>query len=222
METSVTPHSLVNSADHDVPTRPDPALKRRALAVFGACAVADLAIILGYRAHQAGVAGAWVVLSGVVLLAPAIFIAMEPLRGRELRNTLGKEPVVVPWRARFIGVGIAVVLTLIAPYVTGTPWRVALAYFAASAVYLAIWAPLARLQQRGVKPYWRPAWYGFLIAGLTAGLVWTVTAGENPFDGIFKGAFYCMVHYAWARWTTRSAAIRQALAAPAEQSPRAT
>lgn len=209
----------MNAAERDVPAPPDPALRRRGLVVFGACVVADVAIILGYRAHKAGSPGAWMVLVFIALLAPAIFIAMEPFRRWELRNTLGKEPVAVPWRARLVGVGIAVIMTPIARYMTDTPWRVVLAYFAGTAVYFAILAPLARLQQRGVKPYWRPAWYGFLIAGLTAGLVWAITAGEYLFEGAFKGTFYCAVHYAWARWTTRSAAVRDALAGATNQSP---
>lgn len=208
----------MNAADLDAPAPPDPALRRRALAVLAVCVVADLGIIFGYRAQKAGTPGAWMVLSGVALLAPAIFIAMEPLRRWELRNTLGKEPVAVPWRARLVGVGIAVIMTPIARYMTDSPWRVALAYLAGPAVYFAIWAPLARLQQRGVKPYWRPAWYGFLLAGLTAGLVWAITAGEHLFEGAFKGAHYCAIHYAWARWITRSAAIRDALAWATKQS----
>ncbi|HEX8672746.1 MAG TPA: hypothetical protein VF710_12700 [Longimicrobium sp.] len=213
----------MNAADQDAPALPDPALRRRAFAVFGVFAAADVAFVLAYRANTAGQVGASMILLGIALLAvPAAIVAMEPLRRSELRSNLGKEPGAFTWQSGLVALAIAATVVLIFHYVLGVPWRRALATPAGVGAYLAAWVPLARLQRRGVKPYWRPSVYGFLAAGVTGGLVWAAVAGEHPVQGIFKGIWWCAVQYAWVRFAMRNTALQGALsgrATPTEQSP---
>ena len=113
--------------------------------------------------------------------------------------------------ARVVAVILALAgLVSFAAALAGEPWRIALAQGAGVATYLACYYRLTRWQRRGVMPYLRPAWYGFLIAGACGGIV-AAAAAQEPTDRlIISGVIWSLLHYGWVRWATRDSAAAAA------------
>ncbi len=216
----------MKDADPDPPRSPhlDPALRRRARLVFATFVAIDLVLVVVYLGNRGGIAdGASAILFGASMLAGIgiILFAMEPFRRAELRDNLGQEPVPLGSSVWLPAIGLLVPTAVIWHYALGEPWRAALGRAAGIVGYFGVFVPLARLQRRGVKPYWRPAGYGFLLAGATGGLVWALVAGRNPLEGVLQGAIYSALLYGYVRWATRSAAIRPAEQPSGADAPRA-
>jgi hypothetical protein len=159
------------------------------------------------------------ILFGVALLGGllVIVIGMEPFRRQELHFATKAKPEVVRWYqvAEFV-LGPLVLCVPLWKYLLDEPWRASVARAAAIVIYLSIVFVLGRWQRRGVAPYPRPAWYGFFLAGITAGLAWSVLAGQEPSEGVAHGISAPLLHYLYVRWATRGAGNRPSDAAPPE------
>jgi hypothetical protein len=203
------------SESPDLVPSPTPDLRRRARLVFASFLAVDLLFVLGLWGGKAGLSGALTdILLGAALLGGllGIVIGMEPFRREEMRaSALAADQGVVRWRDALCV--LVVPLVAVVPlwhFVMPEPWRVSAARAVGILVYLALFMVLARLQRRGFAPYWRPAWYGFFLAGITAALVWSVAAGEPAREGIVAGGSAALLHYLYVRWATRGAARRAA------------
>lgn len=138
---------------------------------------------------------------GVVLMA----IANEPFRRAHLREEFGKE-VQVDWKEEFkLFVGGLLVTPVLLHYVLEEPWSHSWSRSAAILAYFVVFVPLGRLQRRGFAPYWRPAWYGFVLAGIAGGLTWDLLTGDVVDMGLSMGVPGSLMHYGYCRWSTRGA-----------------
>lgn len=189
------------------PRPPSPALRHRARRVFAAFIVIDLLLTLGLWGDAFGLPGRVAGILLAVALAGAVLvigIGMEPFRRWELRFAEKTEPETVHWYQ--LALFVLAPLALCVPlwhFTTGEPWRLSGARAVGLGVYLGIFVVLGRVQQRGAAPYWRPAWYGFFLAGITAALVWSVVAGARATEGLATAVSGPLLHYAYVRWATR-------------------
>lgn len=190
---------------HPPPTEPDAALRRRAWLIVSLCTTVSLFAVLGWWQEwfSTGTGASLLVLviavSGVVVLT-----AMEPFRRQELRENAGKEPVPAR-RGLLLLLAVTVLTAPVLHFMNAEPWRVSLARLVAILVYFGVFMTLARLQRHGVQPYLRPAWYGFLLAGVAAALAFTPLAGVHPADPIIGGFSWSLVHYGLVRLAMRGA-----------------
>lgn len=194
------------SSDPALPPGSD--LRRRARLVFASFLFVDVLLVLGIWGERLGLSDSLAnILLGAALLAGVLVVAigMEPFRRMELRQNVGK-PGNVRWTqlALFLAVPLAVCVPVL-HYVMREPWRVSIASAVGLGMYFLIFVVLARVQRRGVAPYLRPAWYGFFLAGITAGLVWSVMAGIETAEGFAYGISAPLVHYVCVRWAMRGA-----------------
>jgi hypothetical protein len=175
--------------------------------VFAAVFAVDALLVLGIWGDAfglpdpvAGILLAVAVVGGVLVIG----IGMDPFRRWELRFATSAEPETVHWYqvALFVLSPLALCIPLW-HYLTDEPWRLSIARAVGLAVYVSLFAVLGRLQRRGVSPYWRPAWYGFFLAGITASLVWSVAAGQDVTEGLATGISGPLLHYFYVRWATR-------------------
>ena len=187
------------------PTAPAAALRRRAWFIVSLCTTVNLFVLLGLWQEwfSTGTGASLVVLviavSGVVVLT-----AMEPFRRQELRENVGKEPG-PPRRVLLLLLAVTVPTVPVMHFTSGEPWRVSIARAVAILVYFGVFMTLARLQRHGVQPYLRPAWYGFLLAGVAGALAFILVAGADPADLIIHGFTWSLMHYGWVRLATRGA-----------------
>jgi hypothetical protein len=190
--------------------------------VFAALFAADALLVLGLWGDAFGLPGPAAGILLAVGLAGGLLvigIGMDPLRRWELRFATRAEPETVRWYQVALFVLSPLVLCIpLWHYLTGEPWRLSIARAVALAVYLGLFAALGRLQRLGVPPYWRPAWYGFFLAGITASLVWSVAAGQDVTEGLATGISGPLLHYFYVRWATRDA-LRFAAERDSEQRP---
>ena len=201
-----------NQLDALEPPPRDSRMRRRAFAVIAAMVASNVAFVLLYLRSRAGLStGADAFVLGAILLGglALLVFGVEPFRRQELRENLGTKAPRFTWRVLLVIAG-TLALTIVAWHLIGTPWRAALARGAGVVGYLLVFVSLARLQRLGITPYLRPAWYGFLLAGATGGMVWAQAAGEAPADGIINGTVFCAMHYAYVRWAMRGTAVRAA------------
>jgi GNAT superfamily N-acetyltransferase len=191
----------------DLPPPPPADLRRRATLVIAAFVVVDVLLVLGLWGDSFGLTGTVrSILLGAALLGGllVVLIGMDPFRRHELRFAANAEPEVV--HGYQVAGFVLLPLVLCVPvwkYLAGEPWRTSASRAAAIAIYLGIVFVLARWQRRGVAPYLRPAWYGYFLAGITAGLAWSVLAGQEPAEGIAHGVSAPLLHYAYVRWAMR-------------------
>jgi|GEM_PF-5059830 len=138
---------------------------------------------------------------GVALMA----FANEPFRQAHLREVFEKD-VQVDWKEEFKFFAVFLLLTpVLLHYVLEEPWSHSWSRSAAILAYFAVFVPLGQLQRRGFAPYWRPAWYGFVLAGLSGGLTWNLLTGSETDMGISAGVTWSLMHYGYCRWSTRGA-----------------
>lgn len=198
-------------------------MKRRAWLILGCCLVLDL--ILGAAAYARWIdVPDWTVnlLLAVTVGGGALLFTMgtEPFRRLELRQNIGREAPRLDWRIWLFMAAPLVPTVVLWRYLVGMPWVEALAKVAGIAAYFAVFVPLGRLQRRGIAPYWRPAWYGFLVAGSLAGLVSAAVAGARGVDGLISGNIWALMHYGYVRWAMRGAAeIAAEPTAAADEAP---
>lgn len=160
----------------------------------------------------------------LVLLGSAlglILYAWEPFRRAELREHAGKA---ISLRSRDVQkelLGLAVAVLLLPPiplhYILDEPWSHAFGRSAAILAYFLVFIPLGRLQRCGTAPYWRPAWYGFVLAGLAGALVWSVLTGSQFSNGAVHGIVWAFLHYVYVRWATRGAKVAAQQSAPGDE-----
>ena len=132
-------------------------------------------------------------------------IGMDPFRRSALRQNAGVEPGNVRWTQLAFYLAPLAACVPVWHIVLREPWRMSIARAVGLGMYLLIFMVLARVQRRGVTPYLRPAWYGFFVPGITAGLAWSVLAGEDPAEGVAHGISVPLVHYLYVRWAMRAA-----------------
>lgn len=194
------------SSDPALPPGSD--LRRRARLLVASFLVVAILLLLGTWGERLGLSDSLAsILLGAAMLAAVLVvtIGMEPFRRSELRQNAGK-PGDVRWTqlALFLVVPLAVCVPLW-HYVMQEPWRLSIARAVGVGMYFLIFMVLARVQRRGVAPYLRPAWYGFFLAGITAGLIWSVVAGTEAGEGFVHGISAALIHYVCVRWAMRGA-----------------
>ena len=198
-------------------------MKRRAWSILGCCLVLDL--LLGAAAYARWIdVPDWTVdlLLAVTVIGGVLLFTMgiEPFRRLELRQNIGHEAPQLDWRTWLFLAAPLIPAGLLLHYLLGLPWSEALAKVVGIIVYFAVFVPLGRLQRRGIAPYWRPAWYGFLVAGSLAGLVSAAVAGARGVDGLISGNVWALMHYGYVRWAMRGAAeIAAEPTAAADEAP---
>jgi hypothetical protein len=184
-------------------------LRRRARVVLAAFVATDVLLALGIWGNGIGLPQSVrtiLLLCGMIGALAVIVIGLEPFRRWELRFAEKAEPEVVQgWQVTLFVLGPVLACIPVWHFLTGEPWRASIARTVGLAVYFAFFYALGRLQRRGVAPYWRPAWYGFFLAGITAGLIWSVVAGAEVTEGLATGISGPLVHYAYVRWAMRHA-----------------
>lgn len=191
------------------PSGTDPESKRRVAMLIAVLALTAPLLAVGVFGDALGLrTEVWgpVALVAAVAGTGALFWASEPGRRQELRENVGKPPAAMTWRM----VGLLLAPMLPVPFVMhflfGTPWREAWGIAAAIVAYFAIFIPLARLQRHGISPYLRPAWHGFVVAGIVAGAVGSAVASTTAVDAIIRGVVCSLMHYGYVRWVMRGAA----------------
>jgi hypothetical protein len=146
---------------------------------------------------------------GIILILVsglAMLVGFEPARRDALDRTVGTSPAPIS-RAMVLEVlAFSVLVALVSRYVSGATWADAIGRVPAIAIYLTAFQILARIQRRGVPPWYRPAAYGFALAGLGGGLAWAVIAGAPMRHGVAHGLTWSLMHYVWVRYSTRGAA----------------
>lgn len=184
-------------------------MKRRAWLLLGCCLVLDLLLGAAVYARWIDVPHRIVnsLLAATVIGAVLLFtIGSEPFRRLKLRQNIGREAPRLDWRIWLFLAAPLIPIVVLGHYLLGMPWSEALANVLGIIVYFTVFVPLGRLQRRGIAPYWRPAWYGFLVAGGLAGLVWAAVAGARAVDGLISGNIWAFMHYGYVRWAMRGAA----------------
>ena len=191
------------------PSPMDPESKRRAAIMIAVLALTTPLLVIGLFGEALGLRTAvWGPVAVVAAVAGtgALFWASEPGRRQEFRENVGKPPAAITWRV----IGLLLALMLPVPFlmhfVLGEPWREAWGIAAAVVVYFGIFIPLARLQRHGISPYLRPAWYGFVVAGIVAGAVGSAVAARPAVDTIIRGIVCSLLHYGYVRAVMRGAA----------------
>lgn len=181
---------------------------RRARLIVGSLVVPGLLIAGAGYARSVDASG-WItgsLLAAAVLGGIVVFtVGTEPFRRLELRRNIGREAPKLSWREWSFVIAPLPLAVVLLHYALGVPWGEALARAAGIIVYFAVFVPLGRIQRRGVAPYWRPAWYGFLAAGSLAGLAWAAAAGARAADGLISGNTWALMHYGYVRWAMRGA-----------------
>lgn len=174
----------------------------------------DALLVLGTWGGTLGLARSTreiLLVAGVLAGLLVIVVGLDPFRRWELHFGDKPEPETV--HAYQVALFVLAPLAVCIPlwhFLSGEPWRLSVARAVGLGVYLAFFYVLARLQRRGTAPYWRPAWYGFFVAGITASLIWSVVAGAHVTDGLATAISGPLVHYAYIRWALRPAATRGA------------
>lgn len=180
----------------------------------------DVLLVLGIWGESFGFSGTMTgILLGVALLGGVlvVVIGMDPFRRHELHYAGSEKPEVVHWYhiAAFLLIPLALCIP-VWKYLANEPWRASAARAGAIVIYLSIVFVLGRWQRRGPRPYLRPAWYGFFLAGITAGLAWSVLAGQDAAEGIAHGISAPLLHYLYVRWVMRGIGNRPQDTAPTE------
>lgn len=185
------------------PPAPDAALRRHARLIVSLCTTVSLFTLLGWWQEWFSTGtGVSLLVLVIAVSGMVVLIAMEPLRRQELRENVGKAPVPARY-ALLLPLAVAVLTAPVLHFMNAEPWRVSIARAVAMLVYFGVFMTLARLQRHGVEPYLRPAWYGFLLAGVAAALAFIPLAGVHPADPIIQGFTVSLMHYGWVRFAMR-------------------
>ncbi|MBB4635686.1 hypothetical protein [Longimicrobium terrae] len=139
--------------------------------------------------------------SGLAMLA-----GVEPARRDAVDRGAGTAPAPISRAVVLEVLGFSVLVALVSRFVSGAAWADAIGRVPGIAIYLILFHVLARAQRRGVPPWYRPAGYGFALAGLGGGLTWAVIAGASLRHGVAYGLTWSLMHYTWVRYSTRGAA----------------
>lgn len=183
----------------------DPALRRRAWVAVGVCVAVDAFFLVGlWQKWFATGLGAALLAGGLAVSAVVLLAVLEPFRKQELRQNLGNAPAPIG-RALLFLLGIMVPAGLVLHFWNDEPWSVSVARPVAVLVYFAVFMGLARQQRRGVPPYLRPAWYGFLLAGQAGALAFIAVAGVDPLEPVVHGITWPLLHYGFVRLNMRGA-----------------
>lgn len=147
-----------------------------------------------------------IILIMVLVGGLAMLVGFEPARRDALDRAVGTAPAPVSQAMVLEVLGFSVLVALVSRFVSGATWADAIGRAPAILIYLTVFQVLARRQRRGVPPWYRPAGYGFALAGLGGGLAWAVIAGASLRHGVAYGLTSSLLHYVWVRYSTRGAA----------------
>lgn len=195
-----------------------PALRRRAFWLVGFSVSLGPALFallwLGVRGRLPTPA-LWVVSGLLLLSAPALFVLLRPLAEYEAERAIAAAKD-QRWTHAQWGIALLAGLSILATTVVLMylllyhEWRTPLARAAGIVAYFAVYLPLAQWHRCGIAPYWRPRWYGFLLAGVGGGAIWALAARTEAGDGIVGGVIWALMHYALVRLALRRVEQRHA------------
>ena len=195
-----------------------PQLRRRAFYLVGYCVLLSpiLAALLWPGALHRWSRPVLLTLAGVVLISgPVLFVLLRPLLNHEAERSIavarGQPWSATQWRRGLLGgLGVLAASAVLWYLFLDHAWRPPLARAAGIVGYFAVFLPLAQWHRRGISPYWRPHWYGFLLAGLGGAATWTMVASGDLVEGLVGGVTWALMHYGLTRMAMRRIERRHA------------